>query len=262
MDLGIKDKVAIVTGASSGIGWSCAVELAREGAKVCAVGRNQERLAGVLREMQALGAEAITVSADLSTEEGCRSAVDACVQRFGSVEILINVAGAAQPHHVLTLPTSMIDDALSLKTYGYLRLSQLCVPYMQRKQWGRIVNIAGAAGSSPDAINLPVSFANVTVMNLTHSLSDVVAKDGILVNVICPGGVDTPRTRARRQPEAERTGRSMDDILADAGKELPAGRIGRPEEIAKVAAFLASEPCSYVFASAIYMDGGHRRATP
>jgi 3-oxoacyl-[acyl-carrier protein] reductase len=268
MDLGINGKRALVTGASSGIGRACAVELAREGARVCAVGRDQARLASVIAEIQSLGAEAFSVSADLATEAGCRAAVDACVQRWGGIDILVNVAGAAQNAHVLDeLTPEVIDDALGLKLHSYLRLSQLAFPYMRVQRWGRIVNIAGAAATSPTATNLPAGFANVTILNLTRALQDVGAADGILVNTICPGLTNTPRTRHHRVVAAQRAGREPDEAeieeaIARAAKALPAGRMCEPEEVARVAAFLASEACSYVQASAIYMDGGARRSTP
>jgi NAD(P)-dependent dehydrogenase (short-subunit alcohol dehydrogenase family) len=232
------------------------------------VGRNQQRLADVVADIASGGGEAFSVAADLSSEAGCRAALDAIVQRWGGIDILVNVAGAAQNAHVLEeLTPAVIDDALGLKLYSYLRLSQLAFPYMAAQQWGRIVNIAGAAGTGPTATNLPASFANVTILNLTRALQDVGAKDGILVNTICPGLTNTPRTREHRRVAAERGGLSIDEAameaeIARAGRALPAGRMCEPEEVARVTCFLASEACSYVQASAIYMDGGARRATP
>jgi 3-oxoacyl-[acyl-carrier protein] reductase len=268
MDLGITGKRALVTGASSGIGRACALELAREGARVCAVARNPQRLEGVVSEINDAGGDAFWVSADLSTEAGCREAITACASRWGSIDILVNVAGAAQNAHVLDeLTPAVIDDALGLKLYSFLRLSQMAFPYMTAQGWGRIVNIAGAAGTGPTATNLPASFANVTILNMTRALSDVGARDGVLVNTICPGLTNTPRTREHRRVAAQRAGRPVDEAeieaeIARAARSLPAGRMCEPEEVAKVTCFLASEACSYVQASAIYMDGGARRATP
>jgi NAD(P)-dependent dehydrogenase (short-subunit alcohol dehydrogenase family) len=262
MDLGLAGKVALVTGGSSGIGKACAAELAREGASVCIVARDAVRLTEAASEIGANGGRVLGVPADLSTVEGCRSAYDACIAAYGRVDILVNSAGAARQANVLSLDPSLITEALELKLYGYLRLSQLVVPGMRERRWGRIVNIAGGAGTSPTATNLPVSFANITVLNMTRALSDAVAADGILVNTICPGLTDTPRARSVQMLRAEREGRDVEELLAEAGKALPAGRIARPEEIARVACFLASEACSYVHASAIYMDGGSRRSTP
>jgi NAD(P)-dependent dehydrogenase (short-subunit alcohol dehydrogenase family) len=268
MDLGIEGKRALVTGASSGIGRCCAIELAKEGARVCAVARNQKRLAAVVDEITKAGGEAFAVSADLSSDAGCREAMAAIAARWGGVDILVNVAGAAQNAHVLEeLTPEVIDDALGLKLYSYLRLSQLAFPYMRAQHWGRIVNIAGAAGTGPTATNLPASFANVTILNMTRALSDVGVRDGILVNTICPGLTNTPRTREHRRVAAQRAGKAVDEAeieaeIAKAAGALPAGRMCEPEEVARMTCFLASEACSYVQASAIYMDGGARRATP
>jgi 3-oxoacyl-[acyl-carrier protein] reductase len=268
MNLGLTGKRALVTGASSGIGRSCAVELAKEGARVCAVGRDERRLTEVVAEITSAGGEAFWVAADLSTEDGCKDAISACVTRLGGIDVLVNVAGAAQQAHVLDdLTTELIDDALGLKLYSYLRLSQMAFPYMQAQGWGRIVNIAGAAGTGPTATNLPASFANVSILNMTRALSDVGVGDGILVNTICPGLTDTPRTREHQRVAARRAGRVPDEAEIEAAidraaRALPAGRMCAPEDVAKVTCFLASEACSYVQASAIYMDGGARRATP
>jgi NAD(P)-dependent dehydrogenase (short-subunit alcohol dehydrogenase family) len=263
MDLGLQQKVALVTGASSGIGRACAIELAREGANICLVARDPARLEAAAREVRALGCEAETVSCDLATGEACRRAFDAADARFHRVDILINCAGAARQADVLSLDTSLIDEALRLKTYGYLRLAQLVIPGMRERRWGRIVNIAGGAGTSPTPANLPVSFANITVLNLTRALSDAVSADGVLVNAICPGLTDTPRARRLGGPAgAQAAGGDIEAALAEMGRRLPAGRIAQPEEIARMACFLASEACTYAQGNAIYMDGGARRGIP
>jgi NAD(P)-dependent dehydrogenase (short-subunit alcohol dehydrogenase family) len=262
MELGLAGKRAIVTGGSRGIGRSCALELAKEGANVVIVGRDEALLAGVLAEVRALGVKGAAVAADLSTAEGCATAVDACVEAFGGVDILINNAGAATMQPILGLPIEVIDDALRLKTYGYLRMAQISIPHMQRQGWGRIVNIAGGAGTSPSAGNIPTSLANAGVLNITRALSDAVSKDGILVNTICPGMTNTDRARTLARGQAQRRGVDIEEVVAEMGKAVPAGRIAEPEEIARVAVFLASEACSYVHGSSVYMDGGGRRATP
>jgi len=268
VDLGIEGKRALVTGGSSGIGKACAIELAREGARVCIVARGVQRLAEAAAEIEKLGGEVVAVTADLSTDAGCRAAIDACVSRWGGIDILINNAGSAPRGHVLhDLSPEVLDGSLSLKLYACLRLSQMAFPYMRAQRWGRIVNISGAAGTGPTPTNLAAGLANVGMLNLTRALSDVGSEHNILVNAICPGLTNTPRARVTRAAAAERLGRPMtaEEIEADIAREAsltPARRPGEPEEVARVACFLASEACSYVFASAIYMDGGARRATP
>ena len=262
MDLQLDGKRAIVTGGSRGIGRCCALALAREGASVCVVARDRARMERVIEGVADHGAAGHAVAADLSTADGCRTAVERGAAALGGVDVLVNCAGAAQADDVLGLPVETIEDALALKSYGYLRMAQLVVPHMRRGGWGRIVNIAGAAGASPERGNLPVSLANVAVLNMTRALSDAVAGDGILVNTICPGLTNTTRARRLHAARAAEEGRDVDELIADAGRGLPAGRIAEPEEIAKVAVFLASGACSYVFGSSVYMDGGARRGTP
>ena len=262
MDLGLKGKRVIITGASRGIGHSCALALAAEGARICVTARNEELLAQTVKDIDAAGGEGMSLSADLTSAEGCASVVDACVAKWDGVDVLINVAGAAKGGDILSLPAETVTDALSLKSFGYMRMAQLVIPHMQKNQWGRIVNIGGGAGASPGRGTIPTSVANAMVMNVTRALSDAVSGDGILVNVINPGMTNTQRARDILQARADKEGRDVEDVLADMGTGLPAGRIAEPEEVAKVACFFASEACSYVFGSSVYMDGGQRRATP
>src|SRR5581483_4685361 len=166
MDLGIAGNRALVTGGSSGIGRSCAVELAKEGARVCVAGRDQTRLEDVVDEIRRRGGDAFWVSADLSQAAGCKAVMDACIDRYSGIDILINNAGAAQNIDVMELTTDVIDDAITLKLFACLRFSQLAMPHMRAQKWGRIVNIAGAAGTSPTATNFPPSLANVGMLNL------------------------------------------------------------------------------------------------
>ena len=262
MDLKLRGKRAIVTGGSRGIGRCCAAALAREGARVCVTARRGDLLDEVVREVNAAGGEGHAVTADLVSLEGCRRVVREAADTFGGIDILVNCAGAARGGDILALPAEQIDEGLALKAHGYLRMSQLVIPYMKENQWGRIVHIAGSAGTSPGRDNIPLSLANIAVLNCTRALSDAVSGDGILVNAICPGLTNTQRARDVQQAEADKQGRDVEELLHEAGGRLPAGRIAEPEEIAAVATFLVSEPCSYVFGTAVYMDGGGRRGTP
>ena len=262
MNLGLKGKRAIITGASRGIGKACALALAAEGAEVCITARNQKLLAEIQNDINSSLGKCIFVVADLTEISECKKVVDYCNNNFGGIDILINVAGAAGGGDILDLSAESITGALSLKSYGYLRMSQLVVPHMKKNHWGRIVNIAGAAGVSPNRANIPTSVANAVVLNTTRALSDAVSKDGILVNVICPGITNTERARDIQKVRADKEGVNIEELLIQLGESLPAGRIAEPDEIANVACFLSSEVCSYVYGSSIYMDGGSRRSTP
>ncbi len=262
MNLDLKGKRVIVTGGNRGIGRCCALALAREGARICITARDEQRLNNTLEEIKEAGGDGYAVTADLTELENCKKVVDESVGAFGGVDILVNCAGAAKGGDILDLPTELIDDALGLKSYSYLRMSQLVFPHMKKNNWGRIINIAGGAGTSPTQKNIPVSLANISILNMTRALSDAVSKDGILVNAICPGITNTQRARNIHQARADKEGRDVEEILRELGADLPAGRMAEPEEIASVVTFLASEPCSYMFGSSLYMDGGERRGTP
>ncbi|MEE9276738.1 MAG: SDR family NAD(P)-dependent oxidoreductase, partial [bacterium] len=142
MELGLKGKRAIVTGGSRGIGRAIALVLAAEEARVCVTARDEALLESAVSEIDAAGGEGMYVSADLTSLDECKKVVDAAAEKFGGVDILVNVAGAAKGGDVLDIDTGFFDHALGLKTYGYLRLAQLVVPHMKKNGWGRIINIA------------------------------------------------------------------------------------------------------------------------
>ena len=262
MNLGLKGKRAIVTGGSQGIGRACAVALAKEGARVCIVARNRKPLDVVVGEISDAGDEGHAVAVDLRRLESCKQVVNEVRDIFGGVDILVNNVGAARNSDILSLDVDQISEALQLKSYSYLRMAQLVIPDMKENGWGRIINIAGGAGTSPTRGNIPTGAANITILNMTRALSDAVAGDGILVNTVCPGLTNTPRARTQQRKRAEQEGRDVEEVLKELGAELPAGRMAEPEDIANTVTFLASEACSYIFGSSIYMDGGGRRSTP
>ena len=261
MELGLVGKRALVTGASSGIGQSCAETLAQEGVHVCCIARRVEGLRVTLDRIRSNGGKGCYIVADLSNERGCRQAAEGCFAQIGGADILVNCAGATVNEDVLGISTELIDTALKSKSYSYLRLAQLLIPYMQAQGWGRIVNIAGRAGASPERGNLPGSISNIAILNMTRALADAISADGILVNAICPGMTNTRRT-TNLQARAEKEERPVVELINKLSGQLPAGRIAEPVEIARVVCFLASEACSYVLGTSLYMDGGHRCATP
>jgi 3-oxoacyl-[acyl-carrier protein] reductase len=246
------------------MGRAIAVALATEGADVFMVARNEEGLDHTA--LMALAGNAAgrcsSVAIDLRTKEACRAAVETCEQKLGSVDVLVSVAGGADNRDVLELDRDLVDSAIELKLLSTMWLAQLVAPAMKEKGWGRIITVAGSAGTNPTTDNLATSLANVAAMNLTRALSDELSRHGITVNVLCPGPTDTERWRTNLQRRAARAGRSEADIHSDVNQSTPAGRIGTPEEVAAVACFLASEQASYVHGNAIYLDGGTRRGTP
>lgn len=257
MDLGLKGKVALVTGASRGIGRACVEALLAEGAQVFAVALTAENL-----EELAAATGVAFAACDLSTTEGCERAYAEAVRQIGRVDVLVNCAGAAPMGNVLSLTRDEVDDSLGLKFHGYLRMAQLVAPAMAERGWGRIVNISGVAGTSPTADNLPTSLANIAIHNLSRSLSDELAGRGVLVNIVSPGLTLTDRATDLLGQYAAAQGITVEDAIAHLASQVPAGRVANPEEVARAVCFLASDANSYTFGSVLYMDGGSRRATP
>ena len=207
MDLGLRGKRAIVTGGSRGIGRECALALAREGVHVCIAARTQDVLNHVLREINALGHEGHVVAVDLTTQASCEQVVQETIARFGGVDILVNNVGAARNADILALSPELVDEALGLKTYSYLRMSQLVIPSMRENRWGRIVNIAGSAGTSPTRSNIPTGAANITILNITRALSDAVAC-GRNLGKYGLSWIDKYRSRTHATTHQSRTRRS------------------------------------------------------
>jgi len=260
MDLGLQGKVAIVTGSSDGIGYATAHALAKEGVRVVVCGRREPLLAEardtIARET---GAELLAVPCDVQQLPDVRRLVTDTMQRFGVIHILINNAGS-----VPSMQFSEADDAqwyqmLEGKLLSYIRVTREVVPYMRKAGWGRIVNIAGGLGRQPTATGMAVGVNNAAVINWTKSMSLQYTADGILVTTIAPGLIETPRLVRNRQHEADMRGVNLDDVLKERVRDIPLQRFGRPEEIAAVAVFLASEQSSYITGTCVTVDGGVTR---
>ena len=260
MDLGLQGKVAIVTGSSDGIGYATAHALAKEGVRVVVCGRREPLLAEardtIARET---GAELLAVPCDVQQLPDVRRLVTDTMQRFGVIHILINNAGS-----VPSMQFSEADDAqwyqmLEGKLLSYIRVTREVVPYMRKAGWGRIVNIAGGLGRQPTATGMAVGVNNAAVINWTKSMSLQYAADGILVTTVAPGLIETPRLVRNRQHEADMRGVNLDDVLKERVRDIPLQRFGRPEEIAAVAVFLASEQSSYITGTCVTVDGGVTR---
>ena len=260
MDLGLTGKVAIVTGSSDGIGYAVARSLAREGARVVLCARREGLLAeardAIVKET---GAEVLAVSCDVQRLSDVQRLVKETIQRFGAIHILVNNAGS-----VPSIQFADIDDAqwyqmLEGKLLGFIRMSREVVPYMRQGGWGRIVNIAGTAGMEPSNTAMAVGLNNAAVINWTKSMSRQYAADGVLVMTVAPGSIETPRQVRNRQREAAIRGTSLDELLEARVRDIPLKRLGRPEEVANLVVFLASECSSYMTGSCITVDGGVRR---
>jgi NAD(P)-dependent dehydrogenase (short-subunit alcohol dehydrogenase family) len=260
MDLGVKDKIAIVTGASKGIGKAIAKELAGEGVHLVLCAREKEGLETATKELENVNCvEILTVSADLSRIEGVEKVVAQAIERFKKIDILINNAGAIRPGTLLSKPDADWQVDWELKIFGYLRMIRKVFPGMQQTGGGRIINIIGLAGEQPNAGYLAGGGANAALMNMTKALADEGAPYNILVNGVNPGPTRTERHKDLMARMAEEKGVTPAEAEAEWMSSNPMKRAANPEEIAAVVAFLVSQRSSYVNGVIIPVDGGGRR---
>jgi 3-oxoacyl-[acyl-carrier protein] reductase len=257
MDLGLRGKVAVVSGSSDGIGYAVAHSLAQEGARIVLCARREPLLAEARKTIEKeTGAEVLAITCDVQRLDEVQHLVAEVMQRFGMINILVNNAGS-----VPSIRFADIDDAqwyrmLEGKLLGYIRMTREIAPHMRKAGWGRIINIAGTAGWEPSGTAMAVGLNNAAVMNWTKSLSLSYAEDGILVTAVAPGSIETPRQIRNRQREADITGRNFEEIRKARAQEIPLHRLGRAEEVANVVVFLASERSSYMTGTCVTVDGG------
>jgi len=257
MDLGIRGKVALVAAASRGLGRATATELAREGARVVIAARDAQELtatADVIRGTT--GAQVLPVRADVTQAADIEALVAEAQDRFGDVDILVNNAGGPRPGAF----TDMADEdwlaAINLNLMSTVRMTRLVLPGMRRKQWGRIINITSISVKQPMGNIILSNAARSAVVAMAKTLSQQVAAEGITVNNVCPGTILTDRVRSLAANTAQQRGISPEEALEGMQADIPMGRIGRPEELAAVITFLASERASYVTGATIQVDGG------
>jgi 3-oxoacyl-[acyl-carrier protein] reductase len=262
MDLGIKGKSAIVTGASRGIGKETARRFLEEGVRVTMCARGEEDLVKTRDELaKETGGEVAAMAADTSKEGSAEKIVEAAVQAHGGVDILVNNAGTMYSGRFEVLDDAGLQTQLDTKLFGFMRLIRAAVPHMRKNNWGRIVNLIGGAGKEPDPYMFGSGMTNSALLNLTKSLSTEFGEEGIHVNAVCPGWVDTALWRKNAEGLAEEVGaETEEEARRRAARKNALGRFGRPEELADAIAFLCSERASYITGVSLNLDGGRLKA--
>jgi NAD(P)-dependent dehydrogenase (short-subunit alcohol dehydrogenase family) len=252
VELGLKGKVAAITGGTEGIGRATALRLAREGAKVAICARRQEPLDKAAAEIRKTGAEVLTVSADMSKAADVERFMKAVIERFGRVDILVNNAGTSARGKFLEIDDKTWSSDIELKVFGAIRCTRLAVPHMKKQGGGRIVNITISSAKQPGAESYPTSVSRAAGLALTKALSKEYAPDNILVNTICIGKIKSGQHERRYTRE----GKKAEDYYREVSKDIPLGRVGEAEEVANVITFLVSDAASYVTGTSVNLDGG------
>ena len=261
MDLGLEDKVALVTAASKGLGKAVAVELAREGARVVISSRDEAALSGTAAEIrEETGAEVDFRAADLTNAREIEALISHAVERFGGVDVLVNNTGGPPAGTFEDLDDEAWQVAFEQILMSLIRCVRGVLPLMRERGGGRIVNVASSSVKQPiEALTLSNTF-RTGLAGLAKNLSLELAPDGILVNTLGPGRIATARSQGMDASQAESRALPEEAVRAEFEARIPLGRYGTPEEFARVAAFLASPANSYVTGQAILVDGGMVRA--
>lgn len=261
MDLGLKGKVALITGGSKGIGKASAWELAREGAHVALVARGKALVEQVAAEIaRETGVKTLPLVGDMSKVEDPPRVVRQAADQFGHIDILVNCAGSSPGGSIEALREEHWQESLNLKFMGYVRATTAVVPIMKRQKSGRIIHVIGNDGIKPIYFELTPGAANAAGINFTLAIAEELALHGILVNAINPGPVDTERWWGLVRTLARARNISEEAANALAVKSIPLGRLCRPEEVANVVTFLASDKATFVTGALITMDGAQRKA--
>ncbi len=257
MELGLKGKRALVMGASKGLGRSVADALAREGCHLVISGRSQASLDVAAAELRALGAASATgIPADVASNEEMDKLADGAVAAMGGVDILILNHGGPPPGTALDLDEALLGPWFQRIVLAPIHITKKLLPAMRAQKFGRIINV-GSTGMQQPIPNLVLSNTlRASVMGYLKTLSAEVAGDGVTVNLVAPGAIRTDRSIETAQSVGAKSGKSIDEVIAERSKTIPAGRYGMPDEYGPLVAFLCGVPAAYITGEIVRADGG------
>jgi 3-oxoacyl-[acyl-carrier protein] reductase len=238
-------RVALVTGASQGIGRACALALSRSGVAVAAAARNQEKLSGLVAEVEATGAQAAAFVMDVAEEEQIKSAVKAVIGHFGKIDILVNNAGITRDQLIMRLKRADWDAVLNTNLTSAYLCTQQVIGSMLKQRWGRIINITSVFGQTGQAGQANYASSKAGLIGLTMAIAREVGSRNITCNAVAPGFIETAMTSSLG-----------DELRESAVKIIPLARVGTPEDVAHAVSFLASDAASYITGHVLNVNGG------
>jgi len=241
----LESRIALVTGASQGIGRACALELAKAGATVALAARNESKLAEVRAEIEAAGGKAAEFALDIASEESIKATAKAIVERFGKVEILVNCAGITRDGLMMAMKRADWDEVLGTNLTGAFLLAQAVIRPMIKNRWGRIINITSVVGETGQAGQVNYAASKAGMIGMTRSLAREVASRGITVNAVAPGYIETPMTAVLSE-----------ELRKGMIASIPLGRAGTDLEVAQSVVFLASDAAAYITGHVLDVNGG------
>jgi 3-oxoacyl-[acyl-carrier protein] reductase len=257
MDLGLNGRVALVAAASRGLGKTVARTLSEEGARVAIFSRRQEAIEAAAADIRSrTGGEILPLAADVNRPEDLERVVRATMERFGRLDILVNNAGGPPPGTFDTLTEEQWQQAVNLTLMSAVRLTRLVLPCLRMQGGGRIINITSISTREPVSNLLLSNSIRAAVANWAKTLATELAPENILVNCVAPGRISTDRLIELDTANAQRLGRTVEEIRGANEAEVPLGRYGEPAEFAAAVAFLASDRASYITGITLYVDGG------
>lgn len=254
MQLDINNKIALITGASQGIGKAIAMQLAKEGVRVAITSSNPVALDAAMNEIKSVGGEAIAIPGDATIETDIKRIVDETIYQFGTIDILINnVGGIGQIHAFEEISTHEWHDLFNLNVMSGVHFTQAVLPYMKKAHWGKIIFLSSEKGIEPGVFMSHYSMTKAAILSLAKSLANELGKDGITVNSISPGVIVTPSWDG----DAKKNNLSTEDYAAKFCRNVLEGQpIGKPEDVAELVCFLCSESARWITGSNIRIDGG------
>jgi 3-oxoacyl-[acyl-carrier protein] reductase len=243
--MSLSDRVALVTGASQGIGRACALKLSQSGATLALAARNQEKLQELVGEIEATGGKAAAFSLDVGDEEQIKSVSKSVVSQFGKIDILVNNAGITRDQLVMRMKRADWDSVLNTNLTSAYLCTQQAISSMLKQRWGRVINITSIFGQMGQAGQANYAASKAGLIGLTMAIAREVGSRSITCNAVAPGFIETAMTSGLG-----------DDFKQNAVKMIPLGRVGSPEDVASAVAFLASEEASYITGHVLNVNGG------